>query len=172
MRLPVDGSSYEVRQFVCVLADHGDTDGSWPVVVEMAQLVSQFLKETKAISLIYQLSHTDQKNKSSSIAQCYLEVLRLERSGVLDDVVGGWVDRSLPDGLRDEVEVVPLREGHDVVHHRSGRGVGSVVTHHREEPDTNANFHLCVIMRSLCLLPKKCQRKIRFKMTKYSIVIL
>ena len=61
MRLPVDGSSYEVRQFVCVLADHGDTDGSRPVVVEMAQLVSQFLKETEVISLKHQLSHTDQK---------------------------------------------------------------------------------------------------------------
>ena len=38
---------------------------------------------------------------------------------IVDDVVTGGVDGSLPDRLTHHEEVVPLRQSHHIVHHSS-----------------------------------------------------
>ena len=38
---------------------------------------------------------------------------------VVDDVVAGGVDSSLPDRLTDQEVVVPLWQSHHIIHHRS-----------------------------------------------------
>ena len=69
-----------------VLAHHRNTNGAGPVEVEMSQLVGQDL-----------------------------DLSRLKSTGVFDYIVRRGVDRSLAHGLRNQVEIVPLRQGDNVV---------------------------------------------------------
>ena len=76
----------EVSQLVSILTHHGHTHSSGPVEVEMGQLVGQ-----------------------------NLDSLGLPSTCVFDHVVGRWVDCALAHRLRDEVEVIPFRQGHDII---------------------------------------------------------
>ena len=87
----VETFAHEEGELVGVLAGGGDPHGAGPVVLKMTQLVRQLL-----------------------------DVLGLEAATILDHVVRGWVDGSLPHGLAHEEEVVPLRQGDDVVDHSPG----------------------------------------------------
>jgi hypothetical protein len=64
----------------------------------------------------------------------------LETRSVLDDIVAGGVDSALPDGLGDEEEVVPLRQGDHVIHHGATGRVGGHSTH-PEEPGVDSLAH-------------------------------
>ena len=86
--------SDQIGQLVCVLADAGHTNCSRPIVVQVSQLVRQ-----------------------------PLEAFRIQDGAVFDHVVRGRVDSALAYALRDQKEVEPLRQRHDVVHHGSGRRV-------------------------------------------------
>ena len=69
-----------------VLAHHWNTNGAGPVEVEMSQLVGQDL-----------------------------DLSRLKSTGVFNYIIRRGVDRSLAHGLRNQVEIVPLRQGDNVV---------------------------------------------------------
>ena len=69
---------HQEGQLVGQLAHLGDHHSTWPVVVEMAQLVSQAL-----------------------------EVVWLQPRGVLDHVVAGGVHGALPHRLGHQEEVIP-----------------------------------------------------------------
>ena len=82
---------HEEGQLVGVLAGGGDPHCAGPVVVKVTQLVGELL-----------------------------DVFRLKPAAVLDHVVGGGIDSSLPHALRHEEEVIPLRQGHHIVHYCAG----------------------------------------------------
>ncbi len=71
---------------MCILAHRRDSDCPHPVIIKVAQLVCQPLHMTWP-----------------------------EPRGIFDDVIRSGVDCALAHRLRDEEEVVPLRQGHDVV---------------------------------------------------------
>lgn len=79
----MEGVSHEEGKLVGVLAHHGDPHSAGPVVVQVTQLVGQGL-----------------------------HVLGWESAdrGFLDDVVTSRVDRSLPHGLRHQIEVISRQE--------------------------------------------------------------
>jgi len=85
---------------VGILAWGWDTHCTWPVVIEMRQLVRQLL-----------------------------EMVRLQARSVLDDIVTGRVHGALPNGLRHQEEVVPLRQGHHVVYYSPTGWVGRLSCH-------------------------------------------
>lgn len=78
----VNGLSHQEGQLVGVLAGSRDSDGSRPVVVEVAHFVGQAL-----------------------------HVVRLQSSGVPDHVVVGGGHCSLPHRLRHQEEVIPYGSG-------------------------------------------------------------
>ena len=76
----MEGVAHKEGKLVSVLAHHRYPHRPRPVVVEVAQLICQGL-----------------------------DVLRFESRGVLDNVVAGGVHCPLPDGLGDQVEVIPVQ---------------------------------------------------------------
>ena len=61
----------------------------------------------------------------------------LQTRCILDDVVAGRVHSSLPNRLRDQEEVVPLRLRHNVINYSSTRWIGWLSCH-LEEPGVNS----------------------------------
>ena len=102
--LLVETFSDQECQLVSVLARGGHTNSSWPVVVEMSQLVGQLL-----------------------------DVFWLQSGLVLDNIVGGRVDSSLPHGLRHQEEVVSLGQGDHVINNSSTWRIAWLPVH-LEEP--------------------------------------
>ena len=76
----------QVSQLVSILTHHGHTHSSGPVEVKMGQLVGQ-----------------------------NLDSLGLPSTCIFNHVVGRWVDCALAHRLRDEVEVIPFRQGDDII---------------------------------------------------------
>merc|ERR1719357_1259985 len=99
----VEGIADQQSQLVSILAGGRNSNRSRPVVVKVRQLVSE-----------------------------PLHVLWLQAGGILYNVVGGGVDRSLCHRLGNQEEVVPFRLGDNIVYNGAAVNIARLAVHGKE----------------------------------------